>query len=282
MIACDRPLVYRWHSNRLTCANLGLYINAAVLSAGAGKSGDKNRAILRSIFNIKKNIYIYIRQHSLAWFAVFVTAFFPFSMTRFYQLLQKSPRATFCHKKWRGLKFPQSGLSAVPDCVTGLRLFASETNKLKFYNQWFENFRTEFRSLKWLCPHDHNFISKCRQSSPQNSYFFTFFRWAGASHTMLRCVSVRERHVSVLCLSPPGRGPLLSYGEEKKKAHGGRREGGREIPLPIVPCALVFCRLLLFSLGYPAEPLRRREVFVSLPFTLYQTAFFGTKINHYW
>ena len=39
MIACDRPLVYRWRSNRFTCASLRLYINAAVLSAGAGESG---------------------------------------------------------------------------------------------------------------------------------------------------------------------------------------------------------------------------------------------------
>ena len=48
MIAYDRPLFFcRWHSNRLTSANLVLYINAAVLSAGAGESGDKNRSIVR-------------------------------------------------------------------------------------------------------------------------------------------------------------------------------------------------------------------------------------------
>ena len=48
MIVCDRPLVYRWHTNRLTWASLGLYDEAAVqLSAEAGESGDKNMAIKR-------------------------------------------------------------------------------------------------------------------------------------------------------------------------------------------------------------------------------------------
>ena len=183
-----------------------------MLSAGAGKSGDKNRAILRSIFNIKKNIYIYIRQHSLAWFAVFVTAFFPFSMTRFYQLLQKSPRATFCHKKWRRLKFPQSSLSAVPDCITGLRLFVMAVlyiNILKLYNQWFKNFKTDFRSLKWFYRHDYNFISKCRQSSLQNSYFFGVFHVSGGKKCDAKmCVCAWTTCFSSVSLLR--RGPLLS------------------------------------------------------------------------
>ena len=42
MVACDRPLAYRLHGNRLTCASLGLYVKAAVPSMGAGESGDKN------------------------------------------------------------------------------------------------------------------------------------------------------------------------------------------------------------------------------------------------
>ena len=37
MTACDRPLVYGWHANRLTCVSLGLYIKAAVPLAGAGE-----------------------------------------------------------------------------------------------------------------------------------------------------------------------------------------------------------------------------------------------------
>ena len=41
MIASDRPLV-----NRLTCPSLGC-INAMVPLAGAGVTGDKNRAILQ-------------------------------------------------------------------------------------------------------------------------------------------------------------------------------------------------------------------------------------------
>ena len=47
MIECDRPLVYGWHTNRFTCASLGLYIEAVVPSAGDGEPGDKNRAIKR-------------------------------------------------------------------------------------------------------------------------------------------------------------------------------------------------------------------------------------------
>ena len=166
-------------------------------------------------------------------------------MTRFYQLLQKSPRATFCHKKWRGLKFPQSGLSAVPDCVTGLRLFVSKTNKLKVYNQWFENFKTEFRSLKWLCPHDHNFISKCSQTSPQNSYFFTFFRWAGASHTMFRCVSVRGTFqfcVSLLLAEAP----CCRTERRKRKRTVDDGKGEEKSFFPSFPAPLFFVAYCYF------------------------------------
>ena len=45
MIAPDRPLVIRF-----TCPSLGLryiLINVAVKSAGAGETGDKNKAILQ-------------------------------------------------------------------------------------------------------------------------------------------------------------------------------------------------------------------------------------------
>ena len=50
MIACDRPLVYRWLTNRLTWASLagGGGVKVAVQpSARAGESGDKNMVIKR-------------------------------------------------------------------------------------------------------------------------------------------------------------------------------------------------------------------------------------------
>ena len=51
MIACDRPLVYRWLTNRLTWASLGgggAGGKVAVQpSARAGESGDKNMVIKR-------------------------------------------------------------------------------------------------------------------------------------------------------------------------------------------------------------------------------------------
>ena len=59
-------------------------------------------------------------------------------------------------------------------------------------------------------------------------------------------------------LSPEA--PFCHRERRKRKRAVDDGKGERDIPLPIVPCALVFCRLLLFSLGYPAEPLRRREV----------------------
>ena len=46
MKASDRPLVYRWHTNRLTWAGLGVKV-AVQPSAGAGEFGDKKRAIKR-------------------------------------------------------------------------------------------------------------------------------------------------------------------------------------------------------------------------------------------
>ena len=49
MIACDRPLVYRWLTNRLTWASLrgGGGKVAVQPSARAGESGDKNMVIKR-------------------------------------------------------------------------------------------------------------------------------------------------------------------------------------------------------------------------------------------
>ena len=48
MIACDRPLAFRWHTNRLcTWASLGYNKAAVQPSAEAGESGDTKRAIKR-------------------------------------------------------------------------------------------------------------------------------------------------------------------------------------------------------------------------------------------
>ena len=72
MIASERPLV-----NRLTCPSLGC-INAAVPSAGAGETGDKNRAILHanSILNVKK-IFAYSAT-IICLICGFCRRFFPF------------------------------------------------------------------------------------------------------------------------------------------------------------------------------------------------------------
>ena len=93
MIASERPLV-----NRLTCPSLGC-INAAVPSAGAGKTGDKNRAILHanSILNVKKNICIFGNYHLLDLRVL--SPLFSLSSIYDYILLfaSKSPGATFCY-----------------------------------------------------------------------------------------------------------------------------------------------------------------------------------------
>ena len=49
MIACDRPLVYRWLTNRLTWTSLGGGAGKVAVqpSARAGESGDKNMVIKR-------------------------------------------------------------------------------------------------------------------------------------------------------------------------------------------------------------------------------------------
>ena len=81
--------------NRLTCPSLGC-INAVVPSAGAGETGDKDRAILQFHTQRQKK-YLHIQQLSFAGLAGLVTVFPPFSMTIFCYLPQKSPRASFRH-----------------------------------------------------------------------------------------------------------------------------------------------------------------------------------------
>ena len=203
-------------------------------------------------------------------------------MTRFCYSLQKSPRATFCHKKWRGLKLLQSSLSSVPDCLTGLRLFVSKINMLEVCNQWFENFKTEFRSLKWLCPHDFNFISRCRQSSLQNCYFFCVFHVSGGKqYDVQMCVCVWTTCFSSVPLSSRQR-PLFVIGRgEKESARWTTGRGKRYPPShrPLCPC---FLSLIAIFIGIPSGASAEKRGFVSLPFTLYQTGFFGTKSNYYW
>ena len=204
-------------------------------------------------------------------------------MTRFYQLLQKSPRATFCHKKWRGLKFPQSSLSAAPDCITGLRLFVKAVfyiNILKLYNQWFKNFTTEFRSLKWFCPHDYNFISKCRQSSLQNSYFFGVFNVSGGKQCDAKmCVCAWTTCFSSVSLSS-AEAPSC-HKERRKRKRAGDDWKGKEISPSHRPLRPSFLSLIAIFIGIPSGASAEKRGFVSLPFTLYQTAFFGTKSNYY-
>ena len=92
MIASDRPLVYRWHTNRLTWASLGCYLIRRRCSRQRKLANPVKR---KGRLNVK---YFHIRQLSLAGFAVFVTVFFSFiTNTVFCYLPQKSPRATFCY-----------------------------------------------------------------------------------------------------------------------------------------------------------------------------------------
>ena len=91
MIACDRPLVYRGLTNRLTGASLGCYL----IRRRCSRQRKLANPLIRKGQTLKK--YLHIRQLSFALFAVFVTVVFPFSQTIFFYLPQKSPRATFCH-----------------------------------------------------------------------------------------------------------------------------------------------------------------------------------------
>ena len=91
MIACDRALVYRGHTNRLTWASLGCYL----IRRRCSRQRKLANPLIRKGQTLKK--YLHIRQLSFALFVVFVTVFFPFSQTIFFYLPQKSPRATFCH-----------------------------------------------------------------------------------------------------------------------------------------------------------------------------------------
>lgn len=204
-------------------------------------------------------------------------------MTRFYQLLQKSPRATFCHKKWRGLKFPQSSLSAVPDCITGLRLFVKAVfyiNILKLYNQWFKNFKTEFRSLKWFCPHDYNFISKCRQSSLQNSYFFGVFHVSGGKQCDAKmCVCAWTTCFSFVYLSS-AEAPSC-HRERRKRKRAGDDGKGKEISPSHGPLRSCFLSLIAIFIGDTQRSLCGEERFCVVAIHTVLDSFFGTKSNYY-
>ena len=72
------------------------YINAAVPPAGAGETGDNNRAILQFHIQRQKNICIFGNYHLLD-LQVLSPLFSVSSITIFCYVPQKSPRATFCH-----------------------------------------------------------------------------------------------------------------------------------------------------------------------------------------
>ena len=72
MIACDRALVYRGHTNRLTWASLGCYL----IRRRCSRQRKLANPLIRKGQTLKK--YLPIRQLSFAGFAVFVTVFFRF------------------------------------------------------------------------------------------------------------------------------------------------------------------------------------------------------------
>ena len=72
MIACDRPLVYRGLTNRLTGASLGCYL----IRRRCSRQRKLANPLIRKGQTLKK--YLHIRQLSFAGFAVFVTVFFRF------------------------------------------------------------------------------------------------------------------------------------------------------------------------------------------------------------
>ena len=72
------------------------YINAAVPPAGAGETGDNNRAILQFHIQRQKNICIFGNYHLLD-LQVLSPLLSASSITMFCYVPQKPPRATFCH-----------------------------------------------------------------------------------------------------------------------------------------------------------------------------------------
>ena len=72
MIACDRPLVYRGLTNRLTGASLGCYF----IRRRCSRQRKLANPLIRKGQTLKK--YLHIPQLSFALFAVFVTVFFRF------------------------------------------------------------------------------------------------------------------------------------------------------------------------------------------------------------
>ena len=72
MIACDRALVYRGHTKRLTWASLGCYL----IRRRCSRQRKLANPLIRKGQTLKK--YLPIRQLSFGLFAVFVTVFFRF------------------------------------------------------------------------------------------------------------------------------------------------------------------------------------------------------------
>ena len=91
MISCDRSLVYRWHTNRLTWASLGCYVIRRRCSRQRELA---NPVITKGRLNVKK-IFAYSETITTSRF---LSRFFSFfTKTIFCYLPQSSPRAPFCH-----------------------------------------------------------------------------------------------------------------------------------------------------------------------------------------
>ena len=84
MIACDRALVYRGHTNRLTWASLGCYLIRRRCSRQRKLA---NPVIRKGRLNVK---YFHIRQLSLAGFVVSVTVFFPLLQRLYFAICHKN------------------------------------------------------------------------------------------------------------------------------------------------------------------------------------------------
>ena len=85
MIACDRALVYRGHTNRLTWASLGCYLIRRWCSRQRKLA---NPLIRKGRLNVKKNICIFGNYHLLD--SRFWSRFFPFLHRLYFAICRKN------------------------------------------------------------------------------------------------------------------------------------------------------------------------------------------------
>ena len=97
MIACDRPLVYRWLTNRLTWASLG---GGGGVRWRCSRQRELANPVIRIWWLNVEKIFAYSAT-IISWIRSFCRGYFSFlTKTIFCYLPQKSPRATFCHFCW--------------------------------------------------------------------------------------------------------------------------------------------------------------------------------------